>query len=81
MSLIQDKLLQKKIENAFDLIQSSPAKSHIAVIDIEKEVIVLIATLEEAVNTSDLNSVATLSDEILKLAEKRNSKLEFLNKI
>ena len=68
--------VSKNIDKAFDIINASPLKSNNSVADIEKSVIDKISELEAA--TLD-ETALTLIDEIIKLANERNQKLQILN--
>lgn len=75
MGKISDKKADKAIEKAYDLLHSSPTKSSAAVHTIETQVINKVSQLEEAVSSSNVASVITLSGEIITLMEERNRKL------
>lgn len=68
-----DQTVSKKIDKAYDIINASPLKSAASVADVEQSVIQKIAELEAA--TLD-ESASLLIDEIIKLANERNSRLQ-----
>lgn len=75
MGKISDKKADKAIEKAYDLLHSSPTKSSATVHAIETQIINKVSQLEEAVSSSNVASVVTLSGEIISLVEERNRKL------
>lgn len=72
-----DPTVSKKIDRAYDIINASPLKSDASVADVEQKVAQKIAELEAA--TLD-ESTLPLIDEIIKLANERNQKLQLLSK-
>lgn len=75
---ISDNKLRKKVENAYDLIHSSPVKSAYNVYSIEQAVIVEIENLGKAISEKDNQSVQIITDKICNLADERNRQLKFL---
>jgi hypothetical protein len=76
---ITDKTIRSKVEEAYDLIHSSPTKSSTAVKTIEQEVTNEICNLEIAVKQSNLQSIPMIMDKICHLANERNRQLKLLN--
>lgn len=72
-----DQNISKKIDKAYDIINASPLKSDASVADVEQKVAKKITELEAT--TLD-ESALSLIDEIIKLANERNQKLQILNK-
>lgn len=69
--------VSKKIDKAFDIINTSPLKSDASVANIEQSIFDKISELEsKMLDTNDLS----LIDEIIKMANARNSSLQTINK-
>lgn len=79
MSDISDKQLYRKIEKAYDLIQSSPVKSATNVLSIESQVISEIDNLGLAVRNGDATAISASVDKIARLANERNRLLRLSN--
>ena len=79
MSDISDKQLYRKIEKAYDLIQSSPVKSATNVLSIESQVISEIDNLGLAVSNGDATAISASADKIVRLANERNRLLRLSN--
>ena len=79
MSDISDKQLYRKIEKAYDLIQSSPVKSATNVLSIESQVISEIDNLGLAVRNDDATAISASADKIVRLANERNRLLRLSN--
>lgn len=77
---ITDRAANKKVQMLYDLIHSSPVKSHCDVYPVEQEVINEIETLIRTVKQNDIEKIVIITDKIYNLAEKRNNKLKFLNR-
>jgi hypothetical protein len=73
---IKDKELAKKVEQVFDIISSSPVKTHKDLAEIENSIMILIDKLEIAVSNDDLEKIVSLSDSIIKSVNERNTKLK-----
>lgn len=79
MSDISDKQLYRKVEKAYDLIQSSPVKSATNVLSIESQVISEIDNLGLAVRNDDATAISASADKIVRLANERNHLLRLSN--
>lgn len=79
MDSVDDKKLRKKIEKIYDLVHSSPAKSHDSVKDLEKNVISLIKSLGNEISNNNIKAAENIINEIEKTASERNRKLKTLN--
>jgi hypothetical protein len=73
---ISDKATAKKVEQVYDLIHSSPAKSNTDVHPLEQQAISEIDRLESAVNQNDTEKIVSIADKIFHLAEERNRQLK-----
>jgi len=80
LSDCSDNSLNKKIEKAFELIQSSPSKSDLSVSNIEEGIIKGISNLEEILDEDSTDKTLEIVDNIIKLTMKRNASLVDLNK-
>lgn len=76
---VSDKQLHRQVEQAFDLIQSSPVKSNHTVYGIEREVMEEIENLSSAVHSGNGAAVSSSADKIVKLASERNRLLRLSN--
>ena len=79
MSDISDKQLYRKVEKAYDLIQSSPVKSATNVLSLESQVISEIDNLGLAVRNDDATAISASADKIVRLANERNRFLRLSN--
>lgn len=77
MEMADDKNLKKKIENAYDLLHSSPIKSNLSVRDYEVTVMDLIEVLEGNVSRNDILAANTTIEKIIKNADERNRRLKY----
>lgn len=74
-----DKQANKEIEKAYDVVHASPAKSSIAVDEIEKRIDCVVFELRNAVKQDDTAQIAVIAQEIVELTEERNRKLKAEN--
>lgn len=79
LNAINDKQMYRKVEQAYDLIQSSPVKSHPSVYAIEGQVINEIDNLSFAVHNGDASAITTSAEKVVKLANERNRLLRLAN--
>lgn len=75
---ITDKPTAKKVEQLYDLLHSSQTKTHNNVRPLEEEILREIHNLDRTAD-NDLTQISILADKIIKLTEKRNRELNFLN--
>lgn len=73
---VKDKTLSKKIEEAYDLISSSPVKSSPAVKAFEDSILQEVSDVLNLDPVTDSVSILQSVDMIISLANKRNSKLK-----
>ncbi len=79
MDSISDKQLRKKVEKLYDLLHSSPAKSHDSVRNYELTVLELIDVLEESIDRNDIIAAETTISKIERNASERNRRLKYGN--
>ena len=79
MGMVDDKSALKKVEKAYDTIQSSPAKSHRNVADLELQIINEIENLKMTAASGDAAATGTCADKICRLAGERNRQLKLNN--
>lgn len=79
MGSSSDKKANKEIEKLYDLIHSSPTKSHSTVKNLEIQALNKVSDLEQAVDINDINLIIAISGEIADLYEQRNRKLRLIN--
>ena len=72
-------MLFKKIEEAYDLISTSPAKSSLSVKPFEDSILQEITDIENLDPVTDSVSIMQSIEMIISLATKRNSKLRLEN--
>lgn len=73
-----DKKANKEIEKAYDLIHSSPSKSHRSVEILEMEIKNIISELENAVTNDNVDEILQLTKKIISTTEERNRRLKLL---
>ena len=78
LSQENDKQLYKKIEEVYDLINTSPVKSHESVKDLERQVMDKINLLDGAVRRNDKELISMYVEAIHTLANERNRKLKLV---
>lgn len=67
---------RKLIDKCYDAVSSSPSKSNRNVYDIERNILITISELENAVFTDNKESIKTLSAQIIRMVTERNIKLK-----
>lgn len=78
LTIVDDKVLSKEIEKAYDIIRTSPAHSDISVKAIENEVLTTISTLNVSISFGK-DDVYELISKVISLAIQRNITLKSLN--
>ena len=76
---ISDPNIKKKVEKAYDLISSSPVRSHSSIWWIELDIMDEIEKLSAAVNRQNNDQVIQLLDSIIEMANERNRQLRLIN--
>ena len=76
---ISNKEAKKKVERVYDVIYSSPVKSHSNLAQIEERIIQSINELENAVSTGNKDAIISLANSLLGAANERNIRLKTLN--
>jgi len=79
LDYIKDKELKKKVERVYDIISSSPVKTHEKLADVENVILQSIYELEKAVSDDDKEKIMSISDSLVKSMNERNSRLKNLN--
>jgi len=79
MGMVDDKAALKKVEKVYDVIQSSPAKSHRSVSELELQIINELENLKMTAADGDEKAVGTCADKIYRLAGERNRQLKLNN--
>lgn len=72
---IDNKKANKEVEKVYDLLHSSPTRTIYSVHSLEVEIRNKISILESVVASKDNDAVITLSGELLKTIEERNSRI------
>lgn len=71
-----DKKANKAIEKAYDLIHSSPSKSHRSVEVLEQDIKNVISELENAIANDNVEEILQLTKKIISTTEERNKRLK-----
>ena len=74
---MNDKGANRVVEAVYDLLHSSPTRSHSTVKILEEEIISKVSELDLAVSSNDISKVLSISKEVIAMVEKRNRKLKF----
>lgn len=76
LSSIDDKVTEKEIQKAYDIIHSSPVASNYSVKGIESEILGLVDILYDNVSDNQNDRAVKTADRIIKLANERNMQLK-----
>ncbi len=76
MDKSDNKKANREIERAYDVLNSSPAKTHPSVSSVESSMLNKVSELEDAVYDENDNLTVTIARELVKLAEDRNKQLK-----
>jgi hypothetical protein len=76
---INDKDVRKQVEKVYDVINSSPVKSHPSLSQIENDILVAVGELDEVVSCGDKERIVTFAKSLVKMVDERNVKLKVLN--
>lgn len=74
-----NKELDKKIENIYDLMYGSPAQSNLKTQELETQIISVIESLENAEKNTDISDLIVITDKLSKLIQERNRILKVHN--
>lgn len=80
MGRTDDKKFEKELERLYDLMKTSPTKTHPDVFDIETDIWDNISLLEQNINKGNLQSARTDIQNITNLVKLRNQKLKAIQK-
>ena len=75
---VEDKTAKRKVEKVYDIVNSSPVKSHANVQQIEMRILTLIDELADAVQASDNQAIISISDSLAQAVNGRNNQLRNL---
>jgi hypothetical protein len=75
---ITDKDAKKKVEKVYDVLYSSPVKSHPELAQTESQIMMSIGTLKNAVLMGEKENIISLSELLLIAVNERNRQLMFL---
>ena len=76
---IKDKDAKKKVERVYDILNSSPVKSHHNLAQMEMRILTMIDELGDAVSSEDKEGIIATSDSLMTAANERNRKLKGKN--
>ena len=83
LKLIIDKVndgnAKKKVEKVYDVVTSSPVKSHPDLTQTENSILQSINELENAISINDNNKIISLADSLLSAVNERNMHLKNYN--
>jgi len=80
MQQITDRAAAKKVERAYDLIHSSPSRTHAEVRSLEQQIINEIDRLGSIAGQNETAQITSIADKIYRLADERNRQLKINNK-
>jgi len=69
---VDDKEAKKKVEKAYDAMNSSPARSHPGLEQLEHRILQAIQELEAAISTGEKDSILSLANALLAVINERN---------
>jgi len=73
---VKDKESKKKVEKAYDAVNSSPVKSHPNLEQMELRILTLIDELDAFVASGDKQSIVSTADSLFSAVNERNSRLK-----
>jgi len=76
---VKEKDARTKIENVYDVISTSPVKSHPDLEQIESQIFSLISELEQVISTGNKERIISLANNLLSDVNDRNTLLKTLN--
>jgi len=76
---MSDREIRKKIEIAYDAVNSSPVKSHPNVTQIEDQVLQSIYELEDEITAGNNDNIVTITNSLLKAVNDRNMQLKLIS--
>jgi hypothetical protein len=79
LGIISDGEAKKKVESVYDVVNSSPVKSHPNLFQTECKILQSISELGNAVSDGRKDTIITLADSLLVMANERNTQLKTLN--
>lgn len=79
MENTNDKSIKMKIEKVYDIISSSPVKSHRELMEVEYNIFQGINDLEDVINDNNKEKIITITDSLLTSVNERNMQLKTLN--
>jgi high-affinity K+ transport system ATPase subunit B len=72
---INDKDVRKQVEKVYDVINSSPVKSHPSMAQVENDILVAVDELDDVVSNGDKERIVSLAKSLVKMVDERNLKL------
>ncbi|MDR2570039.1 MAG: hypothetical protein LBD23_07045 [Oscillospiraceae bacterium] len=76
---VSDKEAKKKIEKVYDVLYSSPVKSHEDLAHIESRILQSIYELENEINSGNKENIVSSANSLLSAVNERNMRLKTLN--
>ena len=76
---ISDNEAKKKVAYVYDVVQSSPVKSHPNLLQIEDGILQSINSLENAILSKNKDAIISLANSLLAAVNERNTQLKILN--
>ena len=76
---ITDKETKKKVEKIYDALNSSPVKSHQALVNTESQILMSTDDLASAISSENKDKIISLADSLLITINERNRQLKMFN--
>lgn len=78
VSQVSDTLLKKKIENLYDAVRSSQAKSHASVTGVENKIVIKVEELKCQINNKNFTKANIIINDINYLLSERNNRIKLI---
>ena len=79
MDKVDDKEPRKRIEIVYNVVYSSPVKSHPSVIILDEKIVSSVDELESAVIAGNSENIILLADTLLSMVNERNKQAKVIN--
>jgi len=79
LDVVSDKEAKKHVERVYDVVYSSPIKSHDSLIEIESLIISSLNELQTVINVGKKEDIITVANSLLKKVNERNMRLRNIN--
>jgi len=79
LNIIDNTEVKKKLEKVYDVLNTSPVKSHPDLLSIESQIIASIPNLKKAVSDNNKEAIVSQADTMLTMVNERNRHLRLLH--